>query len=121
MENNPNQLAQLKFQKDHNFRAFLEAKHPTAESHLTIINYLNMHRLRHALSKDVKIIESHLRGLWNIANIVNETIEGNILGHQLIIDEELIRRVLQLGAETNEDLVIYPENYIEYVLKKDGV
>lgn len=70
MAENQNQTAQLKFQKDHNIIAFLDVDHAKAENHIPIINYLKSHRLRHALTIEAGIVESHIRGFWNTAQVI---------------------------------------------------
>ncbi|GKF44694.1 hypothetical protein Tco_0131246 [Tanacetum coccineum] len=92
-------MANLKFADTHNTVAFL-AKPAESEGFAQIVDFLNAHTIKHALTINPTIYSSCIEQLW--ATVKAKTVNGDVQlqalvdGKKIIITESIVRRDLQL-------------------------
>ena len=97
----------LKYNESHNICAWLEADSNKAKEapFVQVVQYIKNSNLFFAVSEDVEISERIIREFWSTAKVVKENQSIKILAkideYEVIISEEIIRRVLRLN-DNNE-------------------
>ncbi|GJZ80862.1 hypothetical protein Tco_0645856, partial [Tanacetum coccineum] len=95
-------MAALKFANTHNMVAFLE-KPTESDGFEEIVDFLNSHSIRYALTVNPTIYVSCIDQFWSIAKTktVNKETQIHALvdGKKIVITESSIRRDLQLADE----------------------
>ncbi|GKF08265.1 hypothetical protein Tco_0042489, partial [Tanacetum coccineum] len=95
-------MATLKFANSHNMAAFL-SKPAESEGFEQIVDFLNAHPIRYALTVNPTIYVSCIEQFWSsaVAKTINEKVQlhARVDGKEIVITESSIRRDLQLADE----------------------
>ncbi|GKF98237.1 hypothetical protein Tco_0297020, partial [Tanacetum coccineum] len=96
----------LKFADTHNMVAFL-SKLAESDGFKKIVDFLNAHPIKYALTINPTIYTSFIKQLWFtvVAKTINEEVQLHAVvdGKKIIITESTIRRDLQLEDEEGVD------------------
>ncbi|KAJ0699900.1 hypothetical protein HanOQP8_Chr10g0361381 [Helianthus annuus] len=95
--NQPQVLERL-FIPKHNQVAILNEGLCEIDDSLQIIRFLRRSRVSYAISTEIQIVAAYMQDFWMIARVNNNMIEATVNDHELVITEEVIQDVLQLGA-----------------------
>ncbi|GJV78618.1 hypothetical protein Tco_1514488, partial [Tanacetum coccineum] len=95
-------MANLKFADTHNMVAFLD-KPTESEGFEQIVDFLNAHPIKYALTINPTIYTSCIEQFWSTvkAKTINEEVQLHALvdGKKIIVTESSVRRDLQLADE----------------------
>ncbi|GKE42179.1 hypothetical protein Tco_1469463 [Tanacetum coccineum] len=86
-------MTTLKFVDTHNMVAFL-AKPVESEGFEQIVDFLNVHTIKYALTVNPTIYTSCIEQFW--ATVKAKTVNALVDGKKIIITESIVRRDLQL-------------------------
>lgn len=96
-------MADLAFNPNHNVCALLEATHRNASDFLEAMLFLKESTLMTALTANPVVYSSLIEDFWGNAQVVedngNFSIHSLVQGSSIVVNEEVIRRVLLLNDE----------------------
>ncbi|GJW41231.1 hypothetical protein Tco_0067076 [Tanacetum coccineum] len=99
-------MSTLKFADSHNMVAFL-SKLDESEGFEQIVDFLNAHPIRYALTVNPTIYVSCIEQFWSsvVAKTINEEVQlhARVDGKEIVITESSVRRDLQLADEEGID------------------
>ncbi len=96
-------IENLKYNESHNICAWLDADSNKAKEapFVKVVDFIKNSNMFFAVSEDVEISKRLIREFWSTAKVVKENQSIKILAkideYEVIISEEIIRRVLRLN------------------------
>ncbi|GKB34515.1 hypothetical protein Tco_0879457, partial [Tanacetum coccineum] len=113
-------MTTLKFADTHNMVAFL-AKPTESEGFEQIVDFLNAHTIKYALTVNPTIYTSCIKQFW--ATVKAKTVNGEVQlqalvdGKKIIITESIVRRDLQLEDAEGVDSTNQKFNFSKYIFE----
>ncbi|GJY24356.1 hypothetical protein Tco_0398014 [Tanacetum coccineum] len=98
-------MAALKFASSHNMVAFLD-KPTKSDGFEQIVDFLNAHPIKYALTVNLTIYTTYIKQLWTTAKVqtVNKEVQiKSLVDKKVIITETSIRRHLQIADENGTE------------------